>query len=58
VDPFEIGDIDSGAAAKRGTMLFAAPRAMAVQQPQQRPSDFVFDAAAKAADGMVVRLGG
>ena len=43
--PFEIADLDTGAAAKRGSVLFAAHRAMTVARRHKRTADLVFDAA-------------
>jgi hypothetical protein len=39
----------ANAAPKRGAMLLAALRAMAIQRRRQRPGDLEFDAAAQAA---------
>ena len=44
--PFEIADLDTGTAAKRGSVLFAAHRAMAVARCHKRAVDLESDAAA------------
>src|SRR6202044_1233228 len=49
LEPAEIFRLHANAAAKRGTMLLAALRAMAIQRRRQRPSDLELNAAAQAA---------
>src|SRR5215470_19386667 len=44
--PFEIADLDTGTAAKRGSVLFAAHRAMTVARCRKRAVDLKLDAAA------------
>lgn len=43
---FEIADLDTGTAAKRGSVLFAAHRAMAVARCHKRALDLELDATA------------
>jgi hypothetical protein len=46
LNPFEIGDTDTDPAAKRGAVLLAAARAMAIQRPLQDTVDLELHAAA------------